>query len=455
MQETRMTFGEHLEELRRRILFSLLYLVVGVVVAFVYEQQLMDVALGPHRRAFSGAQKTRLLERYRRLLEGVEPLRGMTPQSATIDDQPLVVGQIRWEVLFAADVEAREALASLAAPFSAAAARIDDVLESTPALERAKLSALLDDLGRGVASRVVESFAPRESVESSADIPRLLKRLEDEFRDFEAKHGDSGLFELISWGDDLVACNARFAAINAFLDDRRQQVLESKLTLADVHASATETRIGTGLLDFRDRLAKILDDMKSAHRAEIMVISYLEQFYTHFKVALIFGLLFTIPFIMYEIWKFVGAGLYVHEQRYVVTFLPFSLGLFALGGYFGYEVLIPVALTFLATWGDADIALAFTLGDYISLFFTLTLVLGLVFQTPLIMVFLTKIDLVRVETYRKQRRMAIMLGTILSAVLTPPDPFSLLLMAVPLLLLYELGILVCQLLAPRKKEASS
>ena len=185
-----------------------------------------------------------------------------------------------------------------------------------------------------------------------------------------------------------------------------------------------------------------------------MVISYLEQFYTHLKVAFIFGLLLTFPFVLNEAWKFIGVGLYDSEQRYVKLFLPFSLGLFATGAFFGYIVLIPVALTFLAQWGGADIQMAFTLGDYIGLFFTLTLVLGLVFQTPLIMVFLNRVGIVSVEGFGKSRRMAIMIGFVLSAFLTPPDPFSLLLMAAPLVLLYEVGILVCRLLnLGKKKEA--
>jgi Tat protein translocase TatC len=183
-----------------------------------------------------------------------------------------------------------------------------------------------------------------------------------------------------------------------------------------------------------------------------MVISYLEQFYTHLKVAIIFGLLLTFPFVLYEAWKFVGAGLYKSEQRYVLTFLPFSMVLFALGAFFGYAILIPVALTFLATWGGADIDLAFTLGNYIGLFFTLTLVLGLVFQTPLVMVFLNRTGIVSVQGFRKSRRMAILIGFIASAFLTPPDPFSLLLMACPLVLLYEIGILVSVLMNLARKR---
>lgn len=452
MQEVRMTFGEHLEELRKRILFCLLYLVIGVALAMIYEKDLMKIALGPHKRAYSSAQKTRLLERYRRILDGIEPLQTLTPQAATLDGRALVVGRIRWEILYAADVELREAAEGLTAPFETFAENVDTMLPSVPEGERSRLKEAMRKLGDGVSLGIIAKFAPQEAVEATADIPRNLKRLEEEFRDFAVKHSTGGLRELISWGDELDELTERFGALNKFIDDRRQQVLESDITLEQIHESTTETGIGAALMDVHKRLSGILTDMKSAHRAEIMVISYLEQFYTHLKVAIIFGLLFTVPFILYEMWKFVGAGLYIHEQRYVVTFLPFSLGLFAVGTYFGYEILIPVALTFLAGWGDANIDLAFTLGNYITLFFTLTLVLGLVFQTPLIMVFLTKINLVDVSGFRRFRRPAMMCGVVLAAILTPPDPISLLLMAGPMILLYEFGILVCQFLTPKTNK---
>jgi sec-independent protein translocase protein TatC len=111
--------------------------------------------------------------------------------------------------------------------------------------------------------------------------------------------------------------------------------------------------------------------------------------------------------------------------------------------------MIPVGLEFLAGWGIEDVTLNFTLESYIGLFFTLTLLLGLVFQTPLVMVFFFKIGVVDVPGYRRMRRMAIFIAVVLAVVLTPPDPFSWALMAVPMVLLYEVGILACRMLSRR------
>jgi sec-independent protein translocase protein TatC len=171
-------------------------------------------------------------------------------------------------------------------------------------------------------------------------------------------------------------------------------------------------------------------------------------------VAVIFGIFLALPLVLYELWKFVGAGLYPHEQKYVVTLLPFSLGLFVGGALFGYFGLIPVGLEFLAGWGIEDVDLNITLGSYVGLFFTLTLILGLVFQTPLVMIFLAKIGIVDVQGFRKARRVAIFVGVCLAVVLTPPDPFSWSLMAAPMILLYEVGIVACRFLERRKPRTA-
>jgi sec-independent protein translocase protein TatC len=105
--------------------------------------------------------------------------------------------------------------------------------------------------------------------------------------------------------------------------------------------------------------------------------------------------------------------------------------------------MIPLGLRFLSGWGLQEVRIGFTLQNYIGLFMMLTLILGLVFQTPLIMIFLSKIGIVKVGMFRRARRIAIFAGVCLAVVLTPPDPVSWSLMALPMILLYEIGILAC------------
>ena len=213
---------------------------------------------------------------------------------------------------------------------------------------------------------------------------------------------------------------------------------------------ARDSKLPDGLNAVLTSLEKDAKEIVEEKPKPLIVLSYIESFSAYLKVAFIFGIFLTLPFILFEMWKFIGAGLYPHEQAYVVTLLPFSLALFAIGTLFGYFAMIPVGLEFLASWGIQEVDLNFALGSYIDLFFTLTLILGLVFQTPLLMVFLSKIGIMSVEIFRKFRRPAILVEVILAVVLTPPDPFSWSLMAAPMILLYEVGILASKLVEKKK-----
>ena len=177
--------------------------------------------------------------------------------------------------------------------------------------------------------------------------------------------------------------------------------------------------------------------------AKIVAIRYTEQFFTYIKVVLIFALFLSHPFILWQAWQFIGAGLYEHEQRVALQFVPFSLVLFLTGVLFGYFVLIPWGLSYLSSYGNPELVdTMLSLSAYLSLFLSLTLLLGLVFQVPLVMYFLARSGLVDPETFRRVRRYAILTGFVLGAMLTPPDPFTQIMLAGPLICLYEIGILI-------------
>ncbi len=159
------------------------------------------------------------------------------------------------------------------------------------------------------------------------------------------------------------------------------------------------------------------------------------------KLSAIVGFFFVSPYIARELWGFVSAGLYKSERRYVTTFAPISFLLFVLGCVFGYFLLIPFALYAMVTMMPLDkIEPVFGLSEYLGFVMTLTIILGLVFQLPLVMVFLTKIGLVSPDRYRSWRKHAILANVVLAAVLSPPDLLSMAVFALPLLLLYEIGL---------------
>ncbi len=161
------------------------------------------------------------------------------------------------------------------------------------------------------------------------------------------------------------------------------------------------------------------------------------------KLGFIIALFVSSPFIGYQIWAFISAGLYKNERKYVVLFAPISYSLFAAGCAFGYLILVRVCLLGLAKTGMAGgkiISSQFLFTDYLNLVTTLTILLGVVFQLPLIMVFLSKIGLVAPPTYNKYQRLAILCNLIAAAFIAPPDVISMCVVAIPMILLYEIGV---------------
>jgi len=177
--------------------------------------------------------------------------------------------------------------------------------------------------------------------------------------------------------------------------------------------------------------------------ATLKVLSYQEGFFAYIKLCLISAFFLSYPMVLYQAWRFVSVGLYRHERRYVKMFLPFSVIGFLLGGLFGYFVLIPLALQFLIRILGPGIEPIITMSQYVSLVFLLTLALGLVFQLPLVMLLLNKVGVFTAENYIQWRKFAVLGAFILAAMITPTaDPFTQSGTALPVMVLYEVGILL-------------
>ncbi|MSR57348.1 MAG: twin-arginine translocase subunit TatC [Planctomycetaceae bacterium] len=178
-----------------------------------------------------------------------------------------------------------------------------------------------------------------------------------------------------------------------------------------------------------------------------------EAFMIYLKVSMIIGLIISSPWIFFQIWQFVAAGLYPNERKYVYSYLPFSLGLFLGGAMFCFFLVIPQVLDFLFEFNVwLDMRPEIKMSTWISFALIVSLMFGVSFQLPLVMLLLERISIFSVDAYRGKRRYAILVITILSMVLTPSDPVSMLMMLIPLVLLYELGILICAWGRPRKKS---
>lgn len=170
-----------------------------------------------------------------------------------------------------------------------------------------------------------------------------------------------------------------------------------------------------------------------------------EGFMAYMKVCFLSGLLLASPWVFYQLWLFVAAGLYPHERKYVHVYLPMSIVLFLSGALAGYYYAFPLMLDFLIGFNDwLGIALQPRLSEYISLAMLMPLMFGVSFQLPLVMVFLERIGVCSVKSYKDNWRIAVLVISIASMVLTTsPDPWSMMLMMAPLLMLYVLGIFMC------------
>ncbi len=179
-------------------------------------------------------------------------------------------------------------------------------------------------------------------------------------------------------------------------------------------------------------------------KVPLQIIAPAEAFVTYIKVGLIAGLFLVLPFILYQLWKFVAPGLLEHEKKYTVPFLVGSAGLFYSGGVIFYLVL-PFIIHFLLSFAKGDIKAQLSVGYYVTFCVRLMIAFGLAFQLPMVVVFLTQLGLVSSRLLVRYFRHAIVLIFVVAAVLTPTtDPLSLLAMVLPLLLLYGLSILAAK-----------
>jgi len=179
-------------------------------------------------------------------------------------------------------------------------------------------------------------------------------------------------------------------------------------------------------------------------------------FFTYMKLAFFASLIIVSPFILYQLWKFIAPALHSHEKKMVVPFVFFSSLLFISGVLFGYFVALPPAFEFFVSFNSQCLRAMISFNDYLSLFVTFLLGFGVSFELPVIIFFLAKLGIVNAKMLSKQRRYAILVIFVVAAVLTPsPDAISQLLMAIPLMFLYEVSIWVSKFVEKKKTIAES
>jgi len=191
--------------------------------------------------------------------------------------------------------------------------------------------------------------------------------------------------------------------------------------------------------------------------ARLQSLAPSDGFTTYMEISMIAGVVIASPWIFYQLWMFVSAGLYPHEKRYVYLAAPFSAILFIIGAMFFIFAIAGITLRFLVMFNKEFLGVAsnFTFRNYVSFIATMMLVFGIAFQTPIAIFFLNKTGLLSTQTLCRSRRFVILGIVVVAAAATPgSDIFSLFALAIPLYLLFELGILLSYF-AERKKKLQS
>ncbi len=177
-----------------------------------------------------------------------------------------------------------------------------------------------------------------------------------------------------------------------------------------------------------------------------------EAFFVYLKLSFFAGIFLAAPVLLWEIWGFVAPGLYDHEKKYIFPFVIFSTLLFFIGILFCYFVVFPFAFKFFMGYSSDIIKPLPSVKEYLSFSCKLLLAFGIIFELPIFILFLAKLGIVNEKMLRTQRKFAILGIFIVAAILTPPDVVSQILMAIPLMALYEISIYVAKLFGKKSSE---
>lgn len=447
-----MSFGEHLEELRRALIRALIGAAVGIAIGFWIATPLVKLLTRPLERAIVRFNQDKAAEQILAKDGYVSPevqtvldRREQTPRSVMVDVGQLIkaIRSVSPDFLEHVDLQPWRFQAR---DFPVEHERtVRDSLLSPPTgsgdAERqvTLIARLLTPAGR---DRVEETVQGKGADSGYGDVlAEVLNGLLDrkELADDPAFSGllqpaDPGWFQRMFGKTELTPLQRMKQTLDAEEQPDLRRLLNRSLI--------------TGAFGGRIRLPE-LDlvrlELWEPVSARPQSLSPIEGFMIWMKAGLIAGLVISGPWIFYQLWLFVAAGLYPHEKKYVWVFLPISIGLFVLGVLLVFVFVFDAVLAFfLGVNYNLGIDMQPRINDWLSFVLFLPLGFGLAFQLPLVMFFLNRIGIFSVAAYLAKWRIAVMVIFVVSMVLTPADPISMILLAVPLTFLYFFGVLLCK-----------
>ncbi|MFC1564144.1 twin-arginine translocase subunit TatC [candidate division KSB1 bacterium] len=185
---------------------------------------------------------------------------------------------------------------------------------------------------------------------------------------------------------------------------------------------------------------------------ELISLAPMQMFIVSIKLSFYAGVIFSIPVIVYQLWQFIAPGLFPKERKLIFPILFFTIICFALGAVFSYSVIIPYGLKFFMGFQTEEIIAKWSIDKYIDFVTMMVMVFGIIFEMPLIALFLGRVGLISSRLMKKYRKFSIVGAVIIGAVLTPPDGFTQIALAIPMVILYEVSILLVKMVEKKKKE---
>jgi sec-independent protein translocase protein TatC len=239
-------------------------------------------------------------------------------------------------------------------------------------------------------------------------------------------------------------------------------VKENKFTLVE-HLAELRKRlfiilivaIGTSSICFFYVDRVVQDLLKPGKQLDFVYLSPPELFLAYVKISLLAGIIISSPITFYQIWLFIKPGLEKTEKRFILVSLFGGVFFFIAGTTFAYKIILPITIDFFAKLKIEDIEPMISFGSYIGFISSILLSFGLVFEMPMLIALLTKFKIISAPTLRKNRKIVVLIVFIVAAILTPPDVISQILLAGPMVLLFELSIVISSFLGNENKQENA
>ncbi len=209
-------------------------------------------------------------------------------------------------------------------------------------------------------------------------------------------------------------------------------------------------------LNYSPRLVDLLTDLGTVHGYEFVALEPAELLMQYFGVAFLIAVILTLPLLIFQIWAFIRPGLKKNENKIFLLVITFGLFCFILGILFAYRIMLPFMLRFLINVGkDSVVTSSISIARYLTFLFTIFIIFGVVFEMPVVTVALTQLGLLRVSWLKKARKVVIIIIFLISAFITPPDVVSQIMVSVPMILLYQLSIMISTFIDRRKTSENN